>query len=204
MNIKLIINAFLIILAIHLLLENLDFHVTVGNEFFTGEEEREEGFTNQMQGPDDYDPKAELMAYIEENDVHRTINRNEVVKPGNYYEVNEGNPTADSNIMDIRKFYQFNNQENSQGEVDASPDQVGKQDPEFLQKNQWNYKNELPMNGGPVMGGVHGYDDSGTQFASVGSFESSGSCVKTQLDDDIRSGMGAPNRSSRMSGGNQF
>ena len=203
MNIKLIINAFLIILAIHLLLENLDFHMTVGNEMFSGENQ-EEGFTSQMQGPDDYDPKAELMAYIEDNDVHRIINRNEVVKPGNYYEVNEGNPVADSNVMDIRKFYQYNNAENSVGEVNAKPDQVGKQDPEFLQKNKWNYKNELPMNGGPVMGGVHGFDEIESQFAPFGDQQISGSCLKSVVDDDIRTGMGAPNRSSRMSGGNQF
>lgn len=207
MNLRLIINGFLIILVVHLLLENLNFHMTIGEptqEMFTDYVDQEE--------PNDYDPKEELLAYINSGDANPTIARNAVVKPGNYYTSDLGNPTADSNVTDIRQFYNYNwaDKENKKDlqQAETMIDQMSQQ-PSFLSPNgniqpdTWKYKNELPMNGGAVMGGVYGYDNLESNFAM---FDDKGlvikSCSNPHPDDDIRSGMGAPNMQSRLTGGN--
>lgn len=213
MNLRLIINAFLIILAIHLLLENLNFHMSIGDAT--------EYFSNYLDNgePDDYDPKQELLDYISGNNVHETISRNEVVKPSNYYVENENVPTFESNVTDIRDHYQYNHESSSSGSwedptkkqfepVEQAIDKLT-QAPAHLspdgtiKPDTWLYKNELPMNGGAVMGGVHGFDTLETDFAIFGDGSAlSQSCQKQTPDDDIRMGLGQPNMQNRLTGGN--
>lgn len=207
MNLRLIVNAFLIILAIHLLLENLNYHVSIGDPT--------EMFTNyldpQDDQPDDYDPKQELLDYINGNNVHETISRNEVIKPSNYYSGNENVPTFDSNVTDVREHYQYHWNDPSKKELEPVDQMIDKmsQVPAHLapdgtiKPDTWVYKNELPMNGGAVMGGVHGFDGLESDFATFG--ESNmviKNCRKKDTDDDIRMGMGAPNMQNRLTGGN--
>lgn len=205
MNLRLIVNAFLIILAIHLLLENLNFHMSIGDPT--------EYFSNYLDNgePDDYDPKQELLDYISGNNVHETISRNEVVKPSNYYASNENVPTFDSNVTDIRDHYQYHWDDPTKKEFEPVEQAIDKltQAPAHLasdgtiKPDTWVYKNELPMNGGAVMGGVHGFDTLETDFATFGDANQMvQNCQRNSPDDDIRMGMGQPNMQNRLTGGN--
>ena len=224
MNLRLIVNAFLIILAIHLLLENLNFHISIGDPT--------EYFSNYLDNgePDDYDPKQELLDYISGNNVHETISRNEVVKPSNYYVSNDNVPTFDSNVTDIRDHYQYNPESSASGSwgnpessasgswedptkkqfepIEQAMDKLT-QTPAHLapdgtiKPDTWVYKNELPMNGGAVRGGVHGFDTLESDFAAFGDANAMiQSCQTKSPDDDIRMGMGQPNMQNRLTGGN--
>lgn len=205
MNLRLIVNAFLIILAMHLLLENLNFQMTIGDPT--------EYFSNYLDNgePDDYDPKQELLDYISGNNVHETISRNEVVKPSNYYVENDNVPTFDSNVTDIRDHYQYNWEDPTKKEFEPVEQAIDKltQAPAHLapdgtiKPDTWVYKNELPMNGGAVMGGVHGFDTLESDFATFGDANiMSQNCQRKNHDDDIRMGMGQPNMQNRLTGGN--
>lgn len=205
MNLRLIVNAFLIILAIHLLLENLNFHMSIGDptEYFSNYLNNDE--------PDDYDPKNELLDYINKNNVHETISRNEVIKPSNYYSSNDNVPTFDSNVTDIRDHYQYHWEDPTKKEFEHVEQTVDKltQVPTHLapdgtiKPDTWVYKNELPMNGGAIMGGVYGFDTLESDFATFGDVNNIvQNCKKNISDDDIRMGMGQPNMQNRLTGGN--
>lgn len=205
MNLQLIVNVFLIILAIHLLLDNIDFNMSIGNST--------EYFTNYLENgePDDYDPKQELLDYISGNNVHETISRNEVIKPSNYYSSNDNVPTFESNVSDIRDHYQYNWEDPTKKEFEPVEQTIDKltQAPTYLSQDgtikpdTWVYKNELPMNGGSVMGNIHGFDTLDTDFAIFGDAnEMVQNCKTNKPDDDIRMGMGQPNMQNRLTGGN--
>lgn len=205
MNLQLIINTFLIILAIHLLLENLDFHMSIGDA--------SEMFTNYLDNgePDDYDPKKELLDYINGNNVHETISRNEVIKPSNFYVSNENVPTHDSNVTDIRDHYQYHWEDPTKKQLEPVDQAIDKltQTPSHLapdgtiKPDTWVYKNELPMNGGALMGDIHGFDTLESEFATFGDANPVvQNCQSKKPDDDIRMGMGQPNMQNRLTGGN--
>jgi hypothetical protein len=68
---------------------------------------------------------------------------------------------------------------------------------------EWQYKNELPMNGGFILEGLQGYNSTGVAFANYSDKISNASCDGTDSlncnkePDDIRMGMGKPNEEYR-------
>jgi len=66
----------------------------------------------------------------------------------------------------------------------------------------WNYKNELPMNGGQIFGNVVGFDTLNDGFTSYSNISDESGCNDENLNcfkemDDIRFGLGIPNAEVR-------
>ncbi len=111
---------------------------------------------------------------------------NSDVKPNDEYASNENVPNFESNVVDISKFYNINFDNMSEDDLKkATPICNGKEtniakisgndsmcDGKTVRQAQelpltWQYKNELPMNGGS-MNGIFGFDNLESQFASFG------------------------------------
>lgn len=148
------------------------------------------------------------------------------VNPSNFYTQNYNTPNFTSNIRYLNKYYSIdlppnNNQfllpkEPFSGELNNSKypdsrdiiDQV-KSDPDWLvplkqpktgleeQSDYWNYKNEIPMNGGSF-GGIVGFENMGDSFSLFYSRDSNDIVEEQESmlkrSDDLRSGMGVPQK----------
>lgn len=130
----------------------------------------------------------------------------EKINPYNFYTQEYNTPNFTSNVMDLRKFYSYDNPPNdSLPKEDDSKDSIiqdVKSDPEWLapnslnylehKSNYWNYKNEIPMNGGDF-GGIKGYETMGDDYSVFYVKDA----VKEQIikkNDDLRNGMGNPQK----------
>ena len=156
-------------------------------------EEIKEGFQNQIQNENS-------------EKVYENIN------PANFYTQDFNTPNFTSNVMDLRKFYSY---DNPPGEtVDKVPDNDEskdsiikdvKTDPAWLipkQKigshleptsNYWNYKNEMPMNGGDF-GGLCGYEGMGGTYSVFNAKEPPQDTPDIHHSDDLRNGKGFPQK----------
>ena len=137
---------------------------------------------------------------------------NRKIEPSNYYSTDFNTPNFVSNVADLRKFYEYNSFDG----LDKVPnvpvkeneyymdknkeiiDAVSKQ-PAYLQKGSngetltneyWQYKNEMPMCGGEF-GGINGFDTLNNGYAT---YEMSKDVSKPLLNDDLRNGMGVPQK----------
>lgn len=148
----------------------------------TSNEEFKKKLLNYMQ----YDQQPKLQTEFENKNV---LN----IKPSNSYLSNNNEPNFESNVADISKFYKVNydnldenNLKTASDELMATPINklkndiikenivntgVGKECNEnpYLRKSNnepdtWNYKNEIPMNGG-TMNGITGFDSLESQFS---------------------------------------
>jgi len=184
--------------------------------------DNEEKFTMCTKDNQCYD---ELVDYVN--------NCTENVKAGNYYVEDENSANFMSNVLNVHKFYDKNDIPGSYANLTndqlTSLNNNEKYDPNFLNniENQepypkrnlhtndyqdntesfkpdnWNYKNELPMNGGNVVGNVVGFDTLNDGYAT---FYDKSKIVTNECNnnidcnlqhDDIRFGLGNPNRENR-------
>lgn len=151
------------------------------------------------------------------------------VKPGNYFIENENTANFKSNVLNVHKFYNRNEgsydgldaQQLSELIPKNYPEKQEENDPAFLKKiedqtcfpkrdirdntqlvkpDNWNYKNELPMNGGQILNGIVGYDSLDDAYAI---YSQNRTTVSPKCDtpvdcskpaDDIRCGLGYPNQ----------
>jgi hypothetical protein len=133
----------------------------------------------------------------------------ENINPANFYTQDFNTPNFTSNVMDLRKFYSY---DNPPGETikkvpdnDESFVEDVKSDPAWLipkQKignhleptsNYWNYKNEMPMNGGDF-GGLSGYEGMGGTYSVFNSKEPPEDTPDIHHSDDLRNGKGFPQK----------
>lgn len=154
------------------------------------------------------------------DNIRRCQNKSDIIMPGNYYYSDSNDPNFTSNVLNIHKFYKINNESDdlfNNSFSEKCNENICDQKPCFSNNIQndysvddkpisdiWNYKNELPMNGGK-MGNIVGNDQllkAFPDYADTGKdlkqhYESNGCYGKA---DDIRFGLGYPNRESRRTG----
>ena len=133
----------------------------------------------------------------------------ENINPANFYTQDFNTPNFTSNVTDLRKFYSY---DNPPGEtINKVPDNDDtfvkdvKSDPAWLipkQKianhleptsNYWNYKNEMPMNGGDF-GGLSGYEGMGGTYSVFNEKEPPQDTPDIHHSDDLRNGKGFPQK----------
>jgi len=133
----------------------------------------------------------------------------ENINPANFYTQDFNTPNFTSNVMDLRKFYSYDNP--AGGTINKVPDndesfvEDVKADPPWLipkQKivnhleptsNYWNYKNEMPMNGGNF-GGLSGYEGMGGTYSVFNEKEPPQETPDIHHSDDLRNGKGFPQK----------
>lgn len=116
------------------------------------------------------------------------------VKEGNYYVSNNNDPNFGSNVLDFRKFYTHY--------PSTYKKKQGRKSQKFNSYShanvQWNYHDELPMNGGILFDNVSGYDMNQDAYSTFQDFTSSTNCQPeirgTKRNDDLRMGMGTLNQ----------
>jgi hypothetical protein len=192
MDIKIIINSFIIIFILHIVILNINSTYTFGKkkniENFEDSKENKNSMSFLTNNNDNDDFKKKLLKYIQEDEPVKETEFEKKnllkVEASNTY-VNDNNvPNFESNVADISKFYKVNydnldenelkstsieslNKVNnskpvSKTEKDCNTDQYGR-DSKVMPDN-WSYKNEMPMNGGS-MNGIIGFDSLESQFA---------------------------------------
>ena len=198
MNIKIIINSFIIIFILHIILININYSYTIGkkNELFTNSD-KENNKKNSLDFlmNDNVEPnedfKKKLSNYIQQsnksNDNTNFDNKNiNTILPSNSFLSDKNVPNFESNVANIDKFYKINYDnlnENELNEIQSTSIESLKnsttvidkkdiepcKDTEYIRNSTvspdtWEYKNELPMNGGK-MNGIFGFDSLESQFA---------------------------------------
>ena len=150
------------------------------------------------------------------------------VKPGNYWLTNDNIPNYSSNVMDIKQNYQVNNfdgLEENNLEASKYPNSMEEkrvmqqtivdkqtQQSSFLDSNTndnqntfkpdtWQYKNELPMNGG-MFNGLSGFDSLNSSYAVYDTnnlnTEPCDDYLKCKPKDDLRNGMSREANEARL------
>ena len=200
MKIKIIINSLLIIFVLHLLLENIDFNVQIGDQSY--ENMSNTNMTNNkynntldfLGGNDDNDTQGEGYS-MKENLLNYV--KKVSVQPSNMFVTDDNIPNFKSNVENIEKNYKHYDNLNQlpQAEYRSINNVSNKQEVpnNTVSSVNWKYNNELPMNGGD-MNGIFGYDSLDSNFAVIGS--ESNTCSPTGCNpntDDLRMGMGNPN-----------
>ena len=192
MDIKIIINSFIIIFILHIVILNINSTYSFGKkkniENFEDSKENKDSISFLTNNNDNDDFKKKLLKYIQEDEPVKETEFEKKnllkVEASNTY-VNDNNvPNFESNVADISKFYKVNydnldenelkstsieslNKVNnskpvSKTEKDCNTDIYGR-DSNVMPDN-WSYKNEMPMNGGS-MNGIIGFDSLESQFA---------------------------------------
>jgi hypothetical protein len=133
---------------------------------------------------DDFSQK--MLKYMQTNTEPKkesNMDKNKIdIVPLNSYLSNNNEPNFESNVADISKFYKLNfdststsdNQQkstpisniipNKQNEINE-PSSHNESRKSIENPINWNYKNELPMNGGEI-NGIFGFDSLESQFAN--------------------------------------
>lgn len=135
----------------------------------------------------------------------------ENINPANFYTQDFNTPNFSSNVMDLRKFYSYDNPPGgtvNKVPKDDSKDSIiedVKTDPAWLipkqkignhlepSSNYWNYKNEMPMNGGDF-GGLAGYEGLGGTYSIYNVKEPPQETPNIHHSDDLRNGKGFPQK----------
>jgi hypothetical protein len=135
----------------------------------------------------------------------------ENINPANFYTQDYNTPNFTSNVTDLRKFYSYDNPPG--GTIDTVPKDNSKDniiedvktDPAWLipkqkignhlepSSNYWNYKNEMPMNGGDF-GGLSGYEGMGDTYSIFNAKEPLQDTPDLHHSDDLRNGKGFPQK----------
>jgi len=214
MDIKIIINAFIIIFILHIIIINLNYTKNIGQkknketinylEKFDNSEKNSLNFLmdNNSTNKKDDDFQKKLMSYIhppvpKEKTEFEKKNISDVTASNSFLS-DKNDPNFESNVADISKFYninydnldentlkttsleslqkvkeleiqnisqQINNNNNNNNAPIKSPFNVQHDGRNPTQTpDNWLYKDELPMNGGPL-GGIVGFDELESQFA---------------------------------------
>jgi len=136
------------------------------------------------------------------------------VNPANFYTQDYNTPNFTTDVLDLRKYYDYDlpaskstggpkegTSGDSQGEMfrktkeDNFPWLEGPDNNEkknVMESDYWSYKDELPMNGGSF-DGIVGYQNMGDSFSFFNQYKSVDE-AHPKLTDDLRSGMGTPQK----------
>ena len=134
------------------------------------------------------------------------------VNPANFYTQDYNTPNFTTDVMDLRKYYDYDlpaskSKEESKPTVPENgemfrkanednfpwlegPDKNEKKN--VMESDYWSYKDELPMNGGSF-NGIVGYQNMGDSFSFFNQYKSVDE-AHPKLTDDLRSGMGTPQK----------
>jgi len=167
-------------------IENFDDAKKENSMAFLTDTSSNEEFKKKLLNYMQYDQQPKVQTEFENKNI---LN----IKPSNSYLSNNNEPNFESNVANISKFYKVNydnldenNLKTASDELMATPINklkndiiktevvntgVGKEcnDNPYLRKSNsepdtWNYKNEIPMNGG-TMNGITGFDSLESQFS---------------------------------------
>jgi hypothetical protein len=159
--------------------------------------------------------KIESFTVAEKNRVSGNLEKlYKQVNPANFYTQDFNTPNFTTDVMDLRKYYDYDlpasksigePKEDKSGsgdgdmlrrtEADNFPWKQGPDKNEnvnVMESDYWSYKNELPMNGGSFDGLV-GYQNMGGAFAFFDQYKPVAE-THPKLTDDLRSGMGTPQK----------
>jgi hypothetical protein len=210
------ISALLLVLVLHFLLESVTFRHTIDlclqKETFCSK------YSNMIN-----EPNKELVNVIECN--------SSSVDAVNTFPFSENDANFQSNVMNVNRFYKKNIQEEPtdhdianehKSNVSANEHKNNflkdKHEETFCstksdfssylnQPNEWEYKDELPMNGGSILPGITGYDDmkdnfSLHNFSSLDENMNYNNCSPPErganVNDDLRMGLGIINLRKRL------
>jgi uncharacterized membrane protein len=162
------------------------------------------------------DIETESFTVAEKNRVSSNLEKlYKQVNPANFYTQNFNTPNFTTDVLDLRKFYDYDlpasksssalTDKTSSGNDDGDMFRKAKEDnfpwldgpdknknKNVMESDYWSYKEELPMNGGSFDGLV-GYQNMGGAFAFFDQYKP---VVEThpKITDDLRSGMGTPQK----------
>jgi len=162
-----------------------------------------------------FQKKMESFTVAEKNRVSGNLEKlYKQVNPANFYTQDFNTPNFTTNVMDLRKYYDYDlpasksktgPEEGTSGshqgemfrktEADNFPWLEGpnkNKNANIMESDYWSYKEELPMNGGSFNGLV-GYQNMGGAFAFFDQYKSV-SETHPKITDDLRSGMGTPQK----------
>lgn len=159
--------------------------------------------------------KIESFTVAEKNRVSSNLEKlYKQVNPANFYTQDFNTPNFTTDVLDLRKYYDYDlpasksigePKEDKSGsgngdmlrrtEADNFPWKQGPDKNEnvnVMESDYWSYKDELPMNGGSFDGLV-GYQNMGGAFAFFDQYKPVAE-THPKLTDDLRSGMGTPQK----------
>lgn len=206
MNIKIIINSLIIIFILHIVILNINHTYTFGTQknvenFASPNNETNEKTLNFLMDNNTKNDefKRKMLKYMQSDYEPSKENKFEKkniypVEPSNAFVEENNVPNFESNVADVKKFYNINydnlnecdlkstsldnlkNYENlneKSNSENMSLNVASKESSNFspyVRESQklpdtWKYNNEIPMNGGN-MNGIFGFDNLESQFAS--------------------------------------
>ena len=190
MDFKIIINSLIIIFIFHIIILNINYKLDIGSKKTKVEtfEDKKENSMNFLKSDTDSNDefKKKLMKYIQQPDpiIKNEFEKKNIfpVQPSNTYLSDNNEPNFESNVADIKKFYKINYDNLDENELKStSIDTLNKvvtldtntKEPcpvqsygrdSVITPDTWNYKNEMPMNGGN-MNGIVGFDTLESQYS---------------------------------------
>ena len=210
-ELKIIFNAFLVIMIFYLLLEFFNRNKYTNNQNKKIEKMSSRKLRKNKSNKKISKPKtAEEETSEEENIVESFQTNTGNIVPANEFTTNLNTPNFTTNVEDLRKYYNYNqydgleklpekNYDPMSGYVKNAQiiDEVSKQ-PTYLSQGSngktmttdfWQYNNEMPMCGGD-MSGIVGFDTLDAGFAIYD--ENNMKIKKISDKDDLRMGLGVP------------
>jgi hypothetical protein len=183
MDIKIIINALIVIFILHVIILNTDFNIIFGKPSSKIENFKEDDtmkfLTNNDTKNEDF--KKKLLNYMQQdvsNDNETDFGKKNIsdVAPGNTFLGDKNTPNFESNVADISKFYNISFDNLDETKLKKTSETIENTSKENCNINpyvreskenpdNWTYKDELPMNGGG-MNGIVGFDMLESQFAN--------------------------------------
>ena len=196
MNFRIIINTILVIFIIHIILLNVTYSINLGDKEHFGILDQEIYLSDDPKDKDE-EIKKKLKEYISKiNDNIPEVPSDkgiDIPLPGNAYLSSDNEPNFESNVADIKQFYdRFDNLNETDlnstlkkysgndinmnlqkpllnTNLDVNNTLNNNQDKQDIRETTnyppyWEYNNELPMNGGN-MNGIVGYDDDNSLYA---------------------------------------
>ena len=162
MNLKVIINSLLIIIVLHLFLQNLNYEMNIGIENVVKKNNNIENFESD-------NSRDSLLKFLDSDGVDSN-NPN----PSNSNLENNSNPNFNGENNDISQFFNIYDNLNEKDLGDSVKKMNDYEDSQnYLEKTstfeqQWQYKNEMPMNGGSLGNdSVVGFDSLDGNYASI-------------------------------------
>ena len=162
MNLKIIINSLLIIIVLHLFLQNLNYEMNIGIDNIVKKNNDIENFESD-------NSRDSLLKFLDDE-----VNDSNSPNPSNSNLENNSIPNFNGENQEISQFFNIydNLNEKDLGEsVKKMNDYEDSQN--YLEKTntleqQWQYKNEMPMNGGTIGNdSIVGFDSLDGNYASI-------------------------------------
>ena len=206
-NLSVFIGLIIIILALHLLLQGIDFRKKIYLYFApeTFKEKSEKPKKPKKSEKKEKNEKKKLKENFNQN-FNQDFNQSCKVPPvvaSNRFINNENDVNFQSNVLNTNRFYKKNIQDEpldlENPTKNSFEDQLKKQKINQYnnQPTTWKYKNEFPMNGGIIFGNVTGFDNLVDQTHKALSDSDVTSCNPAfglkrgaLVNDDLRLGLG--------------